>query len=88
MTAQPLDATFTVPIRKDGAFATYLELPGSDDLLGTRLAVKVADTLDDQPFTATLMPPGRRGDHRPPARTIQLIAGAVSSWSLAASGSR
>ena len=42
--AQPLDATFRVPIRKDGAFATYLELPGSDDLLGTRRAVKVAGT--------------------------------------------
>lgn len=66
-TAQPLDATFRVPIRKDGAFATYLELPGSDDLLGTRRAVKVAGTLDDQPFAATLMPSGQ-GPHWLPIR--------------------
>jgi len=37
--AQPLDASFTASIEKDGAFASYLELPGSDDLLGTRRAV-------------------------------------------------
>ena len=71
--AQPLDATFTVPIRKDGAFATYLELPGSDDLLGTRRAVKVAGTLDDQPFAATLMPSGQ-GPHWLPIRAALVKA--------------
>ncbi len=65
--AQPLDAAFTVPIEKDGAFATYLELPGSADLLGTRRAVKVAGTLDGHPFAATLMPSGR-GPHWLPLR--------------------
>ena len=63
----PLDARFTVPIRKDGAFATFLELPGSHDLLGTRRAVKVTGTLDGEPFAATLMPSGE-GPHWLPLR--------------------
>jgi hypothetical protein len=66
--ARPLDATFTAPIRKDGAFPTYLELDGSHDLLGTRRAVKVAGTLDGHhPFEATLMPSGS-GPHWLPLR--------------------
>ncbi len=64
---QPLDAHFTVPIRKDGAFATYLELPGSEDLLATRRAVKVTGTLDGHPFAAPLMPSGH-GPHWLPLR--------------------
>ena len=28
--ARPLDASYTASIEKDGAFATYLELPGSE----------------------------------------------------------
>ena len=48
--AGPLDASFTAAICKDGAFATYLELAGSDEqLLGTRRAVKVAGTLGGIP---------------------------------------
>ncbi len=66
-TAQPLDASFTAPIRKDGAFATYLQLDGSAELLGTRRAVKVAGTLDGHPFGATLMPSGE-GPHWLPLR--------------------
>lgn len=65
--AQRLDASFTAPIEKDGAFATYLELPGSADLLGTRRAVKVAGTIDGHPFEATLMPSGK-GPHWLPLR--------------------
>lgn len=65
--AGPLDASFTVVICKDGAFATFLELVGSDGLLGTRRAVKVAGTLDGHPFEATLMPSGR-GPHWLPLR--------------------
>lgn len=64
---RPLAASFTVPIRKDGAFATYLELPDSADLLGTRRAVKVTGTLDGHPFAATLMPSGH-GPHWLPLR--------------------
>lgn len=64
---QPLDAAFTAPIRKDGAFPTYLELAGSAELVGTRRAVKVAGTLDGHPFEATLMPSGA-GPHWLPLR--------------------
>lgn len=62
-----LDAGFTAHIRKDGAFATYLELDGSDGVLGTRKAVKVTGTLDGHDFAATLMPSGT-GPHWLPLR--------------------
>ena len=64
---QPVDMPFSALIQKDGAFPTYLELDGSDDVLGTRRAVKVAGTLDGHPFEATLMPSGR-GPHWLPLR--------------------
>jgi len=73
-TPGPLDASFTVAICKDGAFPTYLELDGSDALLGTRRAVKVAGTLDDHPFEATLMPSGN-GLHWLPLRAA--LCGAI-----------
>ena len=66
-TPQALDARFTTAIRTDGAFPTYLQLEGSDDLLGTRRAVKVTGTLDGRPFEATLMPSGT-GPHWLPLR--------------------
>ncbi|MEJ7651787.1 MAG: DUF1905 domain-containing protein [Nakamurella sp.] len=58
MSAGALDHSFTAPLKKDGAFATYLEVEGSVALLGTGRAVKVAGTLDGHPFEATLMPSG------------------------------
>ena len=58
MTAQPLDHSFRAPIEKDGAFATFVTVPGSAELLGTRRAVKVTGTIDGHPFAATLMPSG------------------------------
>jgi hypothetical protein len=61
-TPQPLDHTFTAPIQKDGAFATYVTVPGSAELFGTRRPVKVGGTIDGHPFTATLMPSGN-GPH-------------------------
>ncbi len=69
----PSDASFTAAIRKDGAFPTYLELPGSDELLGTRRAVKVTGTLDGHPFEATLMPSGT-GPHWLPLRAALCTA--------------
>lgn len=68
-TAMPLrlDHTFTAPIEKDGAFATYLTVNGSPDLLGTRKAVKVIGTMDGHAFAATLMPSGK-GPHWLPVR--------------------
>ena len=53
-----LDTTFTAALEKDGAFATYLTVPDSAALLGTRRPVKVSGTLDGEPFAATLMPSG------------------------------
>ena len=66
-TAKKLDATFTAPIEKDGAFATYLTVPGSAELLGTRRPVKIGGTIDGHSFTATLMPSGE-GPHWLPLR--------------------
>ena len=62
-----LDHTFTAPIQKDGAFATYLVVPDSADLLGTRRPVKVSGTVDGHEFAATLMPSGT-GPHWLPLR--------------------
>lgn len=64
---QPLDHTFTAPIEKDGSFPTYLTVPGSAELLGTRKAVKVTGTMDGHEFAATLMPSGE-GPHWLPVR--------------------
>ncbi len=63
----PLDAEFTAELEKDGAFATYLTVPGSAELLGTGRAVKVSGTIDGHPFDATLMPSGH-GPHWLPLR--------------------
>jgi len=66
-TPRPLDVTFTAPIEKDGAYPTYLTVPDSADLLGTRRPVKVTGTTDGHPFAATLMPSGT-GPHWLPLR--------------------
>jgi hypothetical protein len=64
---QPLDLVFTAPIEKDGAFATFVTVPGSAEALGTRRAVKVGGTIDGHEFAATLMPSGD-GPHWLPMR--------------------
>ena len=66
-TPADLDLQFTAPIEKDGAFATYLVVPGSAEVLGTRRAVKVTGTADGHAFAATLMPSGT-GPHWLPLR--------------------
>jgi hypothetical protein len=72
-TPQPLDLVFTAPIEKDGAFPTYVTVPGSADALGTRRAVKVAGTIDGHEFAATLMPSGT-GPHWLPLRAALCTA--------------
>jgi hypothetical protein len=67
ITPRALDVTFTAPIETDGAFPTYLTVPDSAELLGTRRAVKVTGTTDGHPFAATLMPSGE-GPHWLPLR--------------------
>jgi len=65
--SNPLNVSFTAAIEKDGVFPTYLVLSGSDDILGTRRAVKVTGTIDGHPFAGTLMPSGV-GPHWLPLR--------------------
>lgn len=67
MTQGPLDHEFTAVLEKNGAFATYLTVPGSVELLGTGRAAKVSGTIDGQQFDATLMPSGN-GPHWLPLR--------------------
>jgi hypothetical protein len=62
-----LEMEFTAALEKDGAFATFLTVPGSAEVLGTRRAVKVSGTVDGHPFEATLMPSGN-GPHWLPLR--------------------
>jgi Domain of unknown function (DUF1905) len=64
---QPLDLVFTAPLEKDGAFATFVTVPDSAEILGTRRAVKVGGTIDGHEFAATLMPSGT-GPHWLPLR--------------------
>lgn len=66
-TPSDLDLSFTAPIEKDGAFPTYLVVPDSAEVLGTRRAVKVTGTADGHAFAATLMPSGT-GPHWLPLR--------------------
>lgn len=70
---QPLDLAFTAPIQKDGAFATYVTVPGPAEALGTRRAVKVGGTIDGHEFAATLMPSGA-GPHWLPLRAALCTA--------------
>jgi hypothetical protein len=70
---QGLDCTITAPIEKDGSFPTYLTVPGSAELLGTRKAVRVAGAMDGHEFAATLMPSGS-GPHRLPVRAALVKA--------------
>ena len=66
-TPRTMDVTFTAPIEKDGAFATFVTVPDSAEVLGTRRAVKVGGTIDGHEFAATLMPSGG-GPHWLPLR--------------------
>ena len=70
---QPLDLSFTAPIEKDGAFPTFVTVPGSAEALGTRRAVKVTGTIDGHEFAATLMPSGA-GPHWLPLRAALCTA--------------
>jgi uncharacterized protein DUF1905 len=64
---EPLDTTFTAALEKDGSYPTFVTVPDSANLLGTRRPVKVSGTLDGEPFAATLMPSGN-GPHWLPIR--------------------
>jgi len=74
-TPQPLDHSFTAPIEKDGAFATFVTVPGSAALLGTRRPVKIGGTIDGHPFTATLMPSGSGPHWLPIKKALCMLIG-------------
>ena len=67
MEPSTLDATFTATLERDGAFPTFVTVPDSAALFGTRRAVKVTGTVDGHDFSATCMPSGE-GPHWLPLR--------------------
>lgn len=79
MTSRALDHEFTAPIEKDGAFANFVTVPRSAELLGTRRPVKIDGTIDGHPFAATLMPSGS-GPHWLPLRaSVCTLIGKVAA---------
>ena len=67
-TTQPIDISFDATITTEhNSGWTCVVMPGSSDMFATRRPVKVAGTIDQHPFQATLLPIGD-GTHMIPLK--------------------
>jgi Domain of unknown function (DUF1905) len=63
-----IDVSFTGTITTEANSGwTCIVMPGSGEFFGTRKAVKIAGTIDEHPFNATLLPMGD-GTHMVPLK--------------------
>lgn len=73
----PIDITFTATLGKvrEGDTWTCVQLPGSAQTFGTRGLVKVAGTVDDEPFRGAFMALGDGTHKLPVAAAIRRAIG-------------
>ena len=84
MTASALDLTFTATLGKvrEGDTWTCVQLPESASIFGTRGLVKVAGTIDGEPFRGAFMALGDRTHTLPVAAAIRRTIGKTDGDSV------